>query len=73
MLAIDHEGVLMSIATKLAAALVGGFAVVGATWPNAALAGSLPTGKPEDVGMSSERASVPQCRGTSTPAKSRAS
>jgi CubicO group peptidase (beta-lactamase class C family) len=45
----------MSIATKLAAALVGGFAVVGATWPAATLAGSLPTGKPEDVGMSSER------------------
>jgi CubicO group peptidase (beta-lactamase class C family) len=45
----------MSIATKLAAALVGGFAVVGATWPGATLAGSLPTGKPEDVGMSSER------------------
>ena len=55
MLRIDHKGVLMSIATKLAAALVGGFAVVGATWPNATLAGSLPTGKPEDVGMSSER------------------
>jgi CubicO group peptidase (beta-lactamase class C family) len=45
----------MSIATKLAAALVGGFAVVGATWPRVTLAGSLPTGKPEDVGMSSER------------------
>jgi CubicO group peptidase (beta-lactamase class C family) len=45
----------MSIATKLAAALVGGLAVVGATWPAATLAGSIPTGKPEDVGMSSER------------------
>jgi CubicO group peptidase (beta-lactamase class C family) len=55
MLRIGHQGVIMSIATKLAAALVGGFAVVGATWPGATLAGSLPTGKPEDVGMSSER------------------
>src|SRR5262245_2620875 len=45
----------MSIATQLAAALVGGFAVVGATWPSTTLAGSIPTGKPEDVGMSSQR------------------
>ena len=45
----------MSIASKLATALVGGFAVIGAAWPSATLAGSLPTAKPEDVGLSSER------------------
>ena len=45
----------MSLASKLAAALVGGLAVVSMTWPSATLAGSIPTGKPEDVGMSSER------------------
>ncbi len=45
----------MSIASKLAVALIGGVAVIGATWPGATLAGSLPTGKAEDVGMSSER------------------
>ena len=45
----------MSIASKLAAALVGGLAVVGTSWPGATLAGSLPTAKPEDVGLSSER------------------
>jgi CubicO group peptidase (beta-lactamase class C family) len=45
----------MSIASKLAAALVGGLAVVGATWPTAAPAGSLPTAGPEEVGLSSER------------------
>ena len=43
----------MSIASKLAAVLMGGFAILGAT--GGALAGSIPTGKPEDVGMSSER------------------
>lgn len=43
----------MSIASKLAAALLGGFAVVGVA--ATAMAGSIPTGKAEDVGMSSER------------------
>ena len=45
----------MSIAPKLAAALVGGLAAAVAAWPGATLAGSISTGKPEDVGMSSER------------------
>jgi CubicO group peptidase (beta-lactamase class C family) len=45
----------MSIVSKLAAALVGSVAMIAATWPGATLAGSIPTGKPEDVGMSSER------------------
>ena len=45
----------MSIVSKLGAALVGSAAIIAATWPGATLAGSLPTGKPEDVGMSSER------------------
>ena len=45
----------MSIVSKLGAALVGSAAIIAATWPGAALAGSIPTGKPEDVGMSSER------------------
>ena len=43
----------MSIASKFAAALMGGLVVISAT--GTALAGSLPTGKAEDVGMSSER------------------
>jgi CubicO group peptidase (beta-lactamase class C family) len=44
----------MSTVSKLAA--FGCAAVIGlATCPGATLAGSLPTGKPEDVGMSSER------------------
>ena len=55
MLRLEHRGGVMSIASKLAAALVGGLAVVGATWPGATLAGSIPAGKAEDVGMSSER------------------
>ena len=55
MLRNDHEGGSMSIATKLAAALVGSLAVVGATWPGVTLAGSLPTARPEEVGLSSER------------------
>ncbi|HVJ30198.1 MAG TPA: serine hydrolase domain-containing protein [Gammaproteobacteria bacterium] len=45
----------MSIVSKLGAALVGSVAIIAATWPGATLAGSIPTGKPEDVGMSSER------------------
>jgi CubicO group peptidase (beta-lactamase class C family) len=45
----------MSIVPKLTAALVGGLAVLAAAWPGATLAGSLPTAKPEDVGLSSER------------------
>ncbi|HEY3515835.1 MAG TPA: serine hydrolase domain-containing protein [Gammaproteobacteria bacterium] len=45
----------MSILSKLGAALVGGVAIIAATLPGATLAGSIPTGKPEDVGMSSER------------------
>ena len=45
----------MSIVSKLGAALVSSLAIVAATWPGATLAGSIPTGKPEDVGMSSER------------------
>jgi len=45
----------MSIASKLCAALVGSIAILAATWPGATLAGSIPTGKPEDVGMSAER------------------
>ena len=45
----------MSIVSKLAAALVGSLAVLAAAWPGATLAGSLPTAKPEDVGLSSER------------------
>jgi CubicO group peptidase (beta-lactamase class C family) len=43
----------MSIASKLAAVLVGGLIVAGTA--GTALAGSLPTGRAEDVGMSSER------------------
>jgi CubicO group peptidase (beta-lactamase class C family) len=45
----------MSSVSKLGAAFVGGLAIIAATWPGATLAGSIPTGKPEDVGMSSER------------------
>ena len=45
----------MSIVSKLGAALVGSVAIIATTWPGATLAGSIPTGKPEDVGMSSER------------------
>src|SRR5690606_116954 len=47
------QGDVMSVASKLAAALLGGFVIVGVT--GTALAGSIPKGKPEDVGMSSER------------------
>ena len=65
----------MSIVSKLAAVLVGATAVVGATWPSATLAGSIPTAKPEDVGMSSERLERigPAMQAPSTPARSRAS
>ena len=41
----------MSVLQKLAATAL----VVGASWSSATLAGSIPTGKAEDVGMSSER------------------
>jgi CubicO group peptidase (beta-lactamase class C family) len=41
----------MSIVSKLVATAV----VVATTWPGIASAGSIPTAKPEDVGMSSER------------------
>jgi CubicO group peptidase (beta-lactamase class C family) len=44
----------MSIVSKLAVTLVGA-AVLTASWPGATLAGSIPTAKPEDVGLSSER------------------
>src|SRR5690348_5462074 len=45
----------MSIVSRHAAAFVGAVAVLIAAWPAATLAGSIPTAKPEDVGMSSER------------------
>jgi CubicO group peptidase (beta-lactamase class C family) len=46
----------MSIVSRRAAAFVGAAAaLLIAAWPRATLAGSIPTGKPEDVGMSSER------------------
>jgi CubicO group peptidase (beta-lactamase class C family) len=45
----------MSIVSKLGTALVGSLAIIAATWPGATLAGSIPTAKPEDFGMSSER------------------
>ena len=46
----------MSTVSGLKAAFVGAVsAFVIASWPGATLAGSIPTGKPEDVGMSSER------------------
>jgi CubicO group peptidase (beta-lactamase class C family) len=45
----------MSFVSKRAAALIGGFAVIAAAWPGATLAGSIPTAKPEEVGLSSER------------------
>jgi len=41
----------MSVMQKLVAVAL----VAGASWPGATLAGSLPTAKPEDVGLSSER------------------
>jgi CubicO group peptidase (beta-lactamase class C family) len=49
----NSNGGVMSIASKLAAVLVGGLIVAGTA--GTALAGSLPTGRAEDVGMSSER------------------
>ena len=45
----------MSIVSKLAAALVGAPPLSVPPGPSATLAGTLPTAKPEDVGMSSER------------------
>jgi CubicO group peptidase (beta-lactamase class C family) len=46
----------MSTVSKRTAALVGAAAaIIITTWPSATLGGSIPTGKPEDVGMSSER------------------
>ena len=46
----------MSIASRRAAAFAGAAAAfLIAAWPGATLAGSIPVGKPEDVGMSSER------------------
>ena len=46
----------MSTVSTRAAAFVGAAAAfLIAAWPGATLAGSIPTGKPEDVGMSSER------------------
>ncbi len=45
----------MSSVSKLAAASVGMVAVIAAAWPSATLAGSLPTARPEEVGLSSER------------------
>src|SRR6185503_14187406 len=50
------RGAHMSSVSGFKAAFVGAVtAFVIASWPGAALAGSIPTGKPEDVGMSSER------------------
>jgi CubicO group peptidase (beta-lactamase class C family) len=45
----------MSSISKVAAAFVGAVAIIGTTWPSATLAGSLPTARPEEVGLSSER------------------
>lgn len=45
----------MSIVVRSASMLVGVTAIVAATWPGAAPAGSLPRAKPEEVGLSSER------------------
>src|SRR5689334_19679663 len=46
----------MSTVSRRAAAFAGSaVAFLIAAWPAATLAGSLPTAKPEDVGMSSER------------------
>ena len=45
----------MPFVSKVAAVLVGGFAAAAASWPGAALAGSIPTARPEEVGLSSER------------------
>jgi CubicO group peptidase (beta-lactamase class C family) len=44
----------MSVASKISAALLGTI-LVTAGYPSAALAGSVPRAKPEDVGLSSER------------------
>jgi len=45
----------MSTVSKLAAFVGAAAAFLSTAWPSTTLAGSLPTGKPEDVGMSSER------------------
>ena len=45
----------MSTVSRRAAAFAGAAAAFLIAWPGATLAGSIPTGKPEDVGMSSER------------------
>ncbi len=45
----------MQFVSKLAAALVAGVLVAQASRPGAALAGSIPMAKPEEVGLSSER------------------
>src|SRR5262245_15656656 len=45
----------MSTVSRRAAAFGGAAAAFLIAWPGATLAGSIPTGKPEDVGMSSER------------------
>ena len=45
----------MSFVSKLAAALAAGVVVAQASWPSAALAGSIPRARPEEVGLSSER------------------
>ena len=45
----------MSSISKLTCAFVGAVAIIGTTWPGASLAGSLPTARPEEVGLSSER------------------
>lgn len=45
----------MSSVSKLAGALAAGILVAQASWPEAALAGSIPTASPEEVGLSSER------------------
>src|SRR5688572_31758248 len=45
----------MSSVSKLTCAFVGAVAIIGTTWPGATLAGSLPTARPEEVGLSSER------------------
>jgi CubicO group peptidase (beta-lactamase class C family) len=45
----------MSTVSKLAGFVGAAAAILVTAWPSATLAGSIPTGKPEDVGMSSER------------------
>jgi CubicO group peptidase (beta-lactamase class C family) len=45
----------MSSVSKLICAFAGAVAIIGTTWPGTTLAGSLPTARAEEVGLSSER------------------